>query len=139
LRRFGQRENDMSDTDHRDEGKFWFGFFLGGLLGAIILFFIGTREGKKTGKLIQERGEDLVDDLQGRLEDLKKKGKELAEQGQELKEQVMGTIEEKKENLTNDAKEKIDTALAHIEEIQERGRLVTENIRKEFKNLPKKS
>ena len=129
----------MAECPNHDDNKFWFGFFLGGLLGAIVLFFVGTKEGKKTGKLLQNKGEDIIDDIQDRLEDLKKKGRELAEQGQELKDQVIGGIEDKKDQLTKDVTEKIDTALAHIEEIQEHGRETTASIRKAFKNIPKKS
>jgi gas vesicle protein len=119
--------------------KFWFGFFLGGLLGALTLFFIGTKEGKKAGKQIKDKGGDLIDTIQDRLEELKKRGKELAEQGEELKETVEEQVQEKKVSITEDAKDKIDTVLAKIEELQERGRQVTETIRKEFKNIPKKS
>ena len=61
--------------EHRD-GKFWFGFFMGGLIGAIVLFFLGTKEGKRTGKLLEDKGKDLLDDLEGKLEDLEKKAKE---------------------------------------------------------------
>ncbi len=130
----------MNECPHsRDDNKFWFGFFLGGLIGAITLFFVGTKEGKKAGKLIHDKGEDLIGDIQERLDELKKKGKELAIQGEELKEEMLENIEEKKENITDDVKAKIDSTLAHIEEIQERGRQATASIRKEFKNLPKKS
>lgn len=126
-------------SDHKDN-KFWFGFFFGGLLGAIVLFFIGTKEGKKTGKLFKDKGEDIIDDLQDRLEELKKKGKELAEQGEDLKEQIASEIEDKKEVLTEEVSEKLDTALSHIEAIQERGRETTASLRKRlFKNIPKRS
>jgi gas vesicle protein len=125
-------------SDH-DDNKFWFGFFLGGILGAIVLFFVGTKEGKKTGKVLQTRGEDLIDTIQERLEELKDKGRELAKEGEELKEQVMEKFDDRKDKLTKDVTQKIDTALAHIEEIQEHGRETTASIRKAFKNLPKKS
>lgn len=98
--------------------RFWVGFFIGGLLGAIVLFFMGTKEGKRTG-------EDLLDDIRDKIEGVVKKGKEQ--------------IEEKKEVVVKSASESIDTALAHIEELQERGRQTTATLRKQFKNLPKKS
>jgi len=128
----------MSDHEHQD-GKFMLGFFIGGLLGAFIIFLLGTKEGKKTGKAIQQKGEDIIDDLQGRLNELEEKGKELVQQGEVVREELAAEVEEKKEELTEAAAEKIDTALAHIEALQEHGRETTASLRKRlFKNLPKK-
>lgn len=126
------------NNEHRD-GKFWFGFFAGGLIGALVLFFLGTKEGKKTGKLLEEKGIDLVSDLEDRLGDLEKKGKELARQGESLKEDVLEKIEDKKEVFTQGATEKLDSALASIEKLQEQGLETTSTLRKRlFKNIPKK-
>jgi gas vesicle protein len=130
----------MSEFHHdQNDNKFWFGFFFGGLIGAIVLFFIGTKEGKKSGRLVQEKGQDLIDIIQEKLEDLKDKGKELAKQGEEFKEEVVQQVEGNKDKMTKDVVAKLDTTLSHIEEIQERGREATADIRKMFKNLPKKS
>lgn len=134
----------MKMETKRDDNKFWFGFFLGGLLGAIVLFFAGTKEGKKAGHLLQrkgkELGDDLVDELQERLEQLKAKGKELARDGEELKQEIAEKLVDKKDEFTKDISEKIDTTLSHIEAIQERGRQATAEMRKGlFKNIPKKS
>lgn len=128
----------MSCDNHNDN-RFWFGFFFGGLIGAIVLFFLGTKEGKKAGRLIKDQGEDIIDTIQDRLNELKIRGKELADEGEALKAEVIDKVGQEKEKLTDDAKEKIDTVLAHIEEMQERGRQATATIRKEFKNVPKKS
>ena len=129
----------MSD-EHRGEGKFLFGFFIGGLIGALVIFFLGTKEGQKTGKLLKRKGEDVLDDVQEKIEELEQRGKELVKQGEAIKEQVLENLEEKKEAVTETAVEKIDTALAHIEELQEHGRQTTASLRKRlFKNLPKKS
>ncbi|MFZ5845218.1 MAG: hypothetical protein ACOY0S_01995 [Patescibacteria group bacterium] len=125
--------------EHRD-GKFWFGFFLGGLIGALIIFFLGTKEGKKAGKLIEKKGQDLLEGLQDKVEELEEKGRELAARGEDLKEQVIEEFIEKKEELTEAAAEKLDSALAHIEALQEHGRQTTASLRKKlFKNLPKKA
>ncbi|MBI4066469.1 YtxH domain-containing protein, partial [Candidatus Gottesmanbacteria bacterium] len=75
-------------NNERHDNRFWFGFFIGGLLGAILLFFMGTKEGKKTGKLLEDKGNDLLDELQEKLEEMEKRGKELVKQGEELKGQV---------------------------------------------------
>jgi len=128
----------MSDHNHPD-GKFLFGFFLGGVVGALTIFFLGTKEGKKTGKILEEKGKDFVDDLQDRIEDLESHGKELVKKGEELKEKVVEQMEERKDSVTQDAAVKIDTALAHIEALQEHGRETTASLRKRFfKNTPKR-
>ena len=114
----------MSEEQPRDL-RFWIGFFVGGFLGAIVLFFMGTKEGKKTGKLLEDKGQDVLDDIRNRLTNVVKEGKQQ--------------IEEKKEVVVKSATESIDTALAHIEELQERGRQTTATLRKQFKNLPKKT
>lgn len=125
--------------ERRSDGKFWFGFFVGGLLGALVLFFLGTKEGKKTGKFLEKKGEGMLDDLGEALKELEKKGKELVERGEELKEKVVEEIGENKKAISNEVSKQVDSALSHIESIQERGRQTTANLRRTFKNLPKKS
>lgn len=125
--------------DHHD-GKFLFGFFIGGIIGALTIFFLGTKEGQRTGKLLKRKGEDLLDDVQDKIDELEKKGKELVKEGEAIKEQMLENLEEKKEAVTETAAEKLDTALAHIEELQEHGRQTTASLRRRlFKNLPKKT
>lgn len=127
----------MSDNNNSDS-KFLFGFFIGGLIGALIIFFLGTKEGKKTGKLLESKGKDLIDELEEKLDELQNKGKELVRQGEVMKEKVMETIGDKKDDVTEAAAEKIDIALAHIQEMQQKGAETTATLRKQFKNLPKK-
>ena len=129
--------SNMSDDQHHD-GKFLFGFFIGGLLGALVIFFLGTKEGKKTGRLIERRGKDVLDDLEDRLDDLQERGKDLVRQGEAIKEHVIDTLDEKKDDITDSAVERIDTALAHLEELQHQGAETTATIRKRFVNLPHK-
>lgn len=127
----------MSDEQKKD-GRFTLGFFLGGLLGAITMMAIGTKEGKKVRKELGEKGKDILDDITGRLQELQEKGEELLQTGENIKETVETQLEEKKDTLTREATKKIDTTLSHIEALQERGRHTTATIRKKFKNLPKK-
>ena len=127
-------------SDHKNgDARFLFGFFLGGIIGAIIIFFLGTKDGKKTAELLEKKGKDFVDDLQDRLDDLETKGKELVKDGEALREKVVEQMEVKKEVVSEEAVVKIDSALAHIEALQEHGRETTANLRKRlFKNIPKK-
>ncbi len=134
--------NDTEQQPQRHHGtdlKFIAGFFIGGLVGALTIFFLGTKEGKKAGKLLRQKGEDVVDELEDKVEELERKGKDLVKQGEEIKEQVIEKLEDKKEELTETATKKLDSALAHIEELQEHGRDTTASIRKRlFNNLPKR-
>jgi gas vesicle protein len=130
----------MSEERHGTDIKFLAGFFIGGLIGALVIFFLGTKEGKKAGRLLQQKGEDVLGELEDQVEELEQKGKDLLKHGEEIKEQVIEKIEDKTEEFTETASRKLDSALAHIEEIQEHGRETTASIRKRlFKNLPKKS
>ena len=127
----------MSENNNSD-GKFLFGFFIGGLIGALIIFFLGTKQGKKTGRLRESKGKDLFDDLEDKLDELQEKGNELVRPGEAMKEKVLDSLDEKKDEVTEAAAEKIDLALAHIEKMQQQGAETTSALRKKFKNLPKK-
>ena len=130
-------KSDEKSAGH--PGRFWIGFFIGGFPGAILLFFLGTQEGKKAGRSLEEQGKDILDELLDRFNSLEQKGKQLVREGEHIKEGVIEQLEVKKEELTDSATEKIDSALAHIEALQERGRETTASLRKRlFKNLPKK-
>jgi gas vesicle protein len=130
----------MNNDQKPSDMKFWAGFFIGGLLGAIVLFFLGTKDGKRTGKMIEEKGHDLLDDLMEKVEEFEKKGKELMREGEKMKESVVEKLEEKGEKFSAEASVRLDEALLQIEEIQEKGRESTASLRKKlFKNLPKRS
>jgi gas vesicle protein len=129
----------MSEDHGRADAKFLFGLFLGGIIGALIIFFLGTKEGKKAGKLIEEKGKEALDDLHGAVDDLQKKGKELVKQGDVIKERLVENLEHSKEELTEVTTEKLESALTKIEQLQEQSMTATAEIRKRFfKNIPKK-
>ena len=128
----------MTSDNHHDN-RFWLGFFIGGLLGAVLLFFMGTKEGKKTGKALEEKGKDLLTELEKKLEEMEKRGKDLIAHGEEIKEQVADELKEKKEDLADAAAEKLDTELARIEKLQEQRVETTKALRHRFfKNIPKR-
>lgn len=131
-----RKRNLMNEERH--DNRFWFGFFIGGLIGAAIIVFLGTKEGKKIEKLLEKKGKEALDDLGDKVEDLKEKGEELVQKGEILKDQVVEQIIEKKEELTEVATEKLDETLSHIESIQQQGLQNTQKLRRAFKNLPKK-
>lgn len=126
----------MNNTRH--DGKFLFGFFLGGLIGALIIFFLGTKEGKKIEKVLKKRGKDVLDELDEKLEELEASGKELLNKGERIKQDVLEALEERRDDLTDAAAERIDSALANFESMQTKGVTSTASLRKKFKNLPNK-
>ena len=129
----------MSDEHKSGDGKFFFGLFLGGLIGALTIFFFGTPEGKKTGKAIGKKGRELLSDVEDRVDELKEQGRELLKEGEELKEELKSQIMDKKEELTAEAVSRIDKALESVESLQQKGIETTANLRRQFKNVPKKS
>lgn len=125
--------------ERNNNTKFIIGVVLGGIIGAIILFLMGTKEGKKTRKELEDKGRELLGDLHEKLEEIESQGKELAERGEKLKKHIEEEIEDKKEYLTEEASVRVDQVLAKVEAIQEKGLEGTTNLRKKlFKNLPKK-
>ena len=68
------------------------------------------------------------------------KGKALIDEGKHIEKQVIEQVVETKEELAQQAVETADAALAHIEQLQERGRQTTAELRKRlFKNIPKRN
>jgi len=128
----------MNDNQKGGNG-FMLGMFVGGLLGALTIFFLGTKEGKKAGKALEKKGRELLGDVLERVEDLEDKGRELFARGEDLKDEIKMTLEDKKDQLTEEAVSKIDRVLENIESLQQKGIETTENLRKHFKNLPKKT
>ncbi|MFH0750113.1 MAG: YtxH domain-containing protein [Candidatus Gottesmanbacteria bacterium] len=126
-------------NDNNRDNKFMIGFFVGGLIGAGLMFLMGTKEGKKIEKLIEKKGKETLEDLEEKVDELKEKGEELIKKGEAIKDQVMEQIEDKKEDLTEEATKRLDSALANVVEIQEKGLTTTTNLRKRlFKNIPKR-
>jgi len=62
----------MSEHEGHGDFKFLLGLFFGGIIGAVIIFFLGTKEGKKAGKELKERGEEVLDDIKDNLTELEK-------------------------------------------------------------------
>jgi len=125
-------------NDQRSDNRFLLGFFIGGLIGAVIIFFLGTKEGKKAGKLIEKKGRETLDDIEEKVGDLEEKGKELLAKGEEIKDQVVGQLKDTADDVTFDASKRIDSALEKLEDVQKDTLHTTASIRKHFVNLPKR-
>lgn len=118
---FLRRRKEKTEDHHRGNG-FLSGLVLGGLLGAGIVFLLGTEEGEKVKKDAQKyrrRAVDLIDDV---LE-------ELGEKKEEVEEKV---VEVRKELEEPEGRQKI------VQDTQERGRRAAEAARKIFHRAGKK-
>ncbi|MCL4382576.1 MAG: hypothetical protein M1575_02645 [Patescibacteria group bacterium] len=102
----------MSNSD--DNHGFLSGLFLGGLLGAGLIVFMGTKEGKKIAEQLKDKGEDLANELEGKIQEVQEKALEI------------------KEEATDQTLEKLDNALAKLEDAQARAQETTETIRRKF-------
>ena len=56
--------------DGRTENFVW--IFIGGLIGALTIFFWVPKK-EKTGKLLKDKGEELIDDVQEKISELERK------------------------------------------------------------------
>lgn len=109
-------------------GNFWLGFFLGGLVGAFIIFVMGTKEGKKIADEILEKGEEYEEDLEQKVAKLHKKGEELLHETESIKERVVKHVEEGKKAVSDSVVIKMDEALSKIEDIGRKGVALTEDL-----------
>ena len=132
-------EKEIHIHSGNQDASFWFGLFLGGLIGGVLIYLLGTKEGRKLSDELQGKGEGWLAEVEKKLHDLEKHGGSLVEKGEALKEHILDKAEGAKEHLSDDVVTKVDKALEHIEKLQERGRSTTSQIRKRlFKNTPKK-
>jgi len=109
-------------------GGFLSGLVWGTIIGAVLVFLFGTKEGRKVKDQLAKKGKELVEDLPQIIKDLEKQGKEFAQKTEEVKKK----LEKKAKELSSEAKEKIESSLTHIEETQEKGRQAAATIRKHF-------
>lgn len=109
-------------------GNFWLGFFLGGLVGAFVLFLMGTKEGKKLLARFIEEAESYEEDLEEKVSNLQKKGEALLQEAQEVKNHVIENVEEGKKNISEMLISRLDQALTKIEDVQKQGATITEEL-----------
>lgn len=144
-------EQPQVKSNNHGDSSFWVGMFLGGIIGALIIVILGTDKGKKLAKKLQDEGldfwdetkdklSDRVEELQEKVSEVEEKGKELLEKGKVIEQEIVEKVTDAKDTMTQEAVAKADAALAHIEQLQERGRQSTAELRKRlFKNIPRKT
>ncbi len=102
--------------ERKRESGFWLGFFLGGVIAAVLMLMMGTKEGKRFAKILKGKIEDYLKDI---------------EMGYEDKKEI---ITEKVEQVKEQVAQKIEEVVPHkkVVEIQEKGRAIAEQIGQNF-------
>lgn len=117
----------MNNNGQKND-SFWFGFFLGGLVGAFTIFVLGTKEGKKLVEKLLEKSEFYEEELEEKITKLERRGEELLQEAQEVKGQVTQSVESGKRSISDALVTKMDKALTKIEDIQKKGVALTEEV-----------
>lgn len=120
------------------KGSFWVGLFIGGFLGAIGIFLLATKEGKKVSKNLQKRIDELLEQIDKKITELESEKKQLGKNASMIQTQVKKRIEDKRDEVVKETLGKVDKTLTHLEDLQTKGREMTKNLhQKFFKNIPK--
>jgi len=119
----------MSDKDHTNS-NFWVGFFLGGIIGAFFIFFLGTKEGKKIVEGLIEKIQNYEDDLEEKATALQKKGHQIIKDTIVVKDKVTEELKDGKKILSSNLSKKINKTLNQIEDVQQKGIEFTKEVQK---------
>ncbi|KKS45079.1 hypothetical protein A3J20_01065 [Candidatus Gottesmanbacteria bacterium RIFCSPLOWO2_02_FULL_42_29] len=117
-------------NENSKPGNFWFGFFIGGLVGAFTIFLLGTKEGKRLAEKLREKGEEYEEGLEEKVAGLQKKGEEFLSEATRVKEKIVKEFDEKKKEATEDLVSKMDATFSRLEELQKKGIELTEDVHK---------
>ena len=80
-------------SDGNNNGNFLPGFILGGILGALIIFILGTKEGKKLLEKLVDHVENSGGDFEKKIGKIQEKGEELLEEAKDIKEKVQSGMD----------------------------------------------
>ena len=61
----------------KNKDFFLLGFFLGGFLGAVVLFFLGTKKGRQLTQVILEKAELFEENIEEKIDNLQPNGRPL--------------------------------------------------------------
>jgi len=127
----------MCDCHDDKKSNFLTGLVAGALVGVgIYYFFTNTDQGRKLGKQIKNKSEDLADDFGDLVKDIEDKSQDFQKKAIRLEKQIKEDVVEKAEDLQEgvveklaDIKEGIGEQISHLAEIndevvklQEKGR-----------------
>ena len=113
-------------------GNFWLGFFLGGLIGAFILYLLGTKEGRKKLEKIIEQAETYEEELEEKVANLQRHGEIAFNEVEEKKEKVKKGIDGNKNTIKDNFTNRMDQALNRFENLQKKGIAFTKEAQRKF-------
>lgn len=116
------------NSENKGQGSFWLGFFLGGLVGAFIVFFLGTKKGKEITEKLIENAELYEDELEQKIAKLQERGEQFLQEAQEVKEKVTKEVKGGKKAVSENLLSKMDQTLTQIEDIQKKGVAITSEV-----------
>ena len=120
------------EKNKKSDKKFSLGLFLGGLIGAAIIFILGTKEGKKLAENFVEKTEDFEKDLEVRVKKLRSKGEDLIKDAENIKIKLEKRIQEGKQTTSSILVSKIGESLKKLEEVQRKGISLTQELRDKY-------
>lgn len=111
--------------NENNNGNFWFGFFLGGLLGAFIIYLLGTKEGKKKLEKVIEQAETYGEELEEKVSSVKRKS-------DNMEEEVISMGGYMKNSVKDKFTSRMDQALSKFEDLQKKGIILTKDAHRKF-------
>lgn len=121
----------MNET-HEQNSHFWFGFFIGGIVGSIVLFLLGTREGKKLLERIEEKLEFLEEDLEQKLEEAQGKGDRFLKKAKSIHRKISHDLNKNKKELANKITESVDQTQEFVGDLQKQVEIKAHHINHRF-------
>ncbi len=121
----------MNDNSHKG-GNFWLGFFLGGLIGAFIIFILGTKDGKKIYGLLEDEEDKFKNKIDDKIQTLKTKGEEYLKETDNLQKKVKQEVITDAKTVSQTIVDKLDDSLGQLQEVQKKGVELTEAVRSRF-------
>lgn len=103
-------------SDEKNDGSFFLGIILGGVIGGIIIFILGTKEGKKLLEKVIDHVENPGDDLEKEIGKLESKGRQFLKDASDISKK----IKTGNETISQIISSKIDSALKRGENIRNR-------------------
>lgn len=130
------------DNKEKNTSGFGLGFTLGAIAAAILLVVLGTKEGRKTARIIIKKIDDYLKGIQENLDlnpdEIMNKAHVLEDETRtkviEIKDAVIDKVAQIKESASHilkEEKEKLEK-LQRINNVQTKGREIAEKIGKKF-------
>ncbi|OGG21140.1 hypothetical protein A3D03_05835 [Candidatus Gottesmanbacteria bacterium RIFCSPHIGHO2_02_FULL_40_13] len=121
----------MNDNSHKS-GNFWLGFFLGGLIGAFIIFVLGTKEGKKISRFLEDEEKDVKNKIDDKIHTLKTRSEKYLEEAGDLQKKVKQEVAAGAQKVSQTLVDRLDDSLGQLQEVQKKGVELTEAVRNRF-------